>query len=134
MPTCERCEREAVRRHRCGICRRMFCSSCLDWPRMRGAVAWCLKTDNACDVNGKVDWVCKAVQAGWREVWTASHGRARRYHVATDDQTAACRPDPRLTVQEGDGIGIFLGQIQDAYDVPKHLRCSRNGCKQRWPV
>ena len=29
---------------------------------------------------------------GRREVWTASHGRATRYHVMVDGGFAACRP------------------------------------------
>jgi hypothetical protein len=67
------------------------------------------------------------MMAGWREVWTATHGRARRYHVVANNGMAACRPNNRL-----DGGGIPLGRLTRAADVPVHMRCQRNGCRQRW--
>jgi hypothetical protein len=69
------------------------------------------------------------LRAGWREVWTGTHGEARRYHVATKDDVAACRPNPHMIK----GKTIPLDRLQDAKDVPAILRCQRNGCKQRWP-
>jgi hypothetical protein len=73
------------------------------------------------------------MKAGWRDVWTQSHGLARRYHVVVGDGVdgegmAACRPDQKMN-----GHGIPLTSIIAAEDVPVILRCQRSGCRQRWP-
>ena len=64
---------------------------------------------------------------GRREVWTASHGRACRYHVMVDHGVAACRPHIRrwsnLSV-------ILLCDLIPIGDMPSHMACLRNGCKQ----
>lgn len=71
------------------------------------------------------------VLAGHREVWTASHGRAGRYHVAlSGTATAACSPCE--TLHDGHRR-IILGDLIDAEEVPQHLRCQRPACKKRWP-
>lgn len=71
------------------------------------------------------------VLAGHREVWTASHGRAARYHVALDgDPVAACSPARGLHGNRR----IILGTLADATEVPLHMRCARPACAKRWPV
>lgn len=51
-------------------------------------------------------------------------------HIATDDDVAACKSDPVFSSYRRT---IPLGNFVDAEDVPPHMRCQRNGCKQRWP-
>lgn len=68
--------------------------------------------------------------AGFREVWTSTHGRAARYHISIDG-TAACAPNPT----SGSGNRrMLLGDILDAADVPPILRCRRRACANRWPI
>ena len=66
---------------------------------------------------------------GRREVWTASHGHAGRYHVLVDGGVAACRPK-----QEGwrnrSVILINASTLLPIGDVTSHMACQRNGCRQ----
>lgn len=66
--------------------------------------------------------------AGHREVWTASHGRATRYHVMVDHGRAACR----ASVDERNRTVIILNEdtLIPIGDVPGILACQRNGCAQ----
>jgi hypothetical protein len=63
-----------------------------------------------------------SVWAGHREVWTATHGRAARYHVANEYNGAVC--SPAITLRGGNRRIIL---------VPEILRCARPACKKRWP-
>ena len=71
-----------------------------------------------------------SVWAGHREVWTATHGRAARYHVANEYNGAVC--SPAITLRGGNRR-IILGDLMPAEDVPEILRCARPACKKRWP-
>jgi hypothetical protein len=66
---------------------------------------------------------------GRREVWTATHGHAGSYHVMVDGGVAACRPK-----QEGWGhrsVLLICGDtIVPIGQVPSHMCCRRNGCRQ----
>ena len=64
---------------------------------------------------------------GHREVWTASHGRATRYHVMADGGVAACRSKQRHLRPYS---VILLGSLIPIGDVPGHMCCQRNGCRQ----
>ena len=70
------------------------------------------------------------IWAGRSEVWTKSHVRATRYHIRIDRGVAACRPfrDGRWTYYNGilicEDILVPIGQ------VPSHMVCRRNGCRQ----
>ena len=64
---------------------------------------------------------------GHREVWTASHGRAARYHVMADGGVAACRSKQRCWRPYS---VILLGSLIPIGDVPGHMCCQRNGCHQ----
>jgi len=75
------------------------------------------------------DVVVSDVMAGHREVWTSTHGRASRYHVAVDG-CAACAPNASLA---GGNRRIVLGELIDADEVPAILRCKRVACAKRWP-
>jgi len=66
--------------------------------------------------------------AGRREVWTSTHGRATRYHVMVDDGMAACRPSPWF--RGGNGILLCESTLIYVGDVPGHMCCQRNGCRQ----
>ena len=68
--------------------------------------------------------------AGRREVWTKSHGRATRYHIMIDGGVAACRPfrDGRWTYYNG--ILICEDTLVPIGQVPAHMVCRRNGCRQ----
>ncbi len=69
--------------------------------------------------------------AGHREVWTPTHGRAGRYHVALEGEPmAACSPARTL---HGGNRRIILGDLVPAGSVPVHLRCQRPACLKRWP-
>ncbi len=71
------------------------------------------------------------VLAGHREVWTSTHGRASRYHVALDGEPmAACSPARSLA---GGTRRIVLGDLCEASEVPQILRCRRRACAKRWP-
>jgi hypothetical protein len=65
---------------------------------------------------------------GHREVWTASHGLATRYHVMVDGGLAACRAKYPHRWQPF-GL-IVLGDLIPIAKVPAHMRCQRNGCRQ----
>lgn len=69
------------------------------------------------------------MQAGTREVWTSSHGRATRYHVATANGAAACRPQVE-TWQNRSVIILVESSLIDVADVPSHMKCQRDGCRQ----
>jgi hypothetical protein len=66
---------------------------------------------------------------GRREVWTATHGWAGRYHVMIDGGVAACR-----SKQEGwrNRSVIVIGEdtLVQIDKVPPHMRCRRGGCRQ----
>jgi hypothetical protein len=64
---------------------------------------------------------------GRREVWTATHGRARRYHVMVDDGVAACRS--KLPTWHNRSV-ILLTALIPIGEVPQSLCCLRNGCRQ----
>lgn len=62
---------------------------------------------------------------GHREVWTASHGRATRYHVVTDDGTALCRNGAaynRGVIVLNEDTFVPIGVIEG------HMLCRRGGC------
>lgn len=64
-------------------------------------------------------------RAAWRDAsWFRYPGRARRFHVLRTDDSAACGLPGFLCV---DG-----SRVVD--DVPRELRCRRNGCRQLWPA
>lgn len=65
---------------------------------------------------------------GHREVWTASHGRATRYHVMVDRGVAACRAKQKHRWQPYSLI--VLGALVPIAKVPAHMCCQRNGCRQ----
>ena len=65
---------------------------------------------------------------GHREVWTASHGRADRYHVMVDGGMAACRAKQRHRWQPHSLI--LLGALIPIAEVPARMCCQRNGCRQ----
>lgn len=67
--------------------------------------------------------------AGRREVWTASHGRAGRYHVMVDGGVAACRPNANTWRSQG-VILICEDTLLPIGEVPSHMCCRRNGCRQ----
>jgi hypothetical protein len=73
------------------------------------------------------------VLAGHREVWTSTHGWAGRWHVATDEGMAACRPNPIMRRPTANRGSIVLGDLRDAAEIDPLIRCRRNGCRQRWP-
>ena len=64
---------------------------------------------------------------GRREVWTATHGRATRYHVMVDGGVAACRL--KQTKWQNRSV-IVLTDLIPIGDMPAHMACLRNGCKQ----
>ena len=64
---------------------------------------------------------------GRREVWTSTHGRATRYHVMVDGGVAACRP--KQTQWRNRSV-IVLTDLLPIADMPAHMACLRNGCKQ----
>ena len=68
--------------------------------------------------------------AGMREVWTKSHGQATRYHIMIDNSVAACRPfrDGRWSYYNG--ILICEHTLVPIGQVPGHMICRRNGCRQ----
>ena len=78
--------------------------------------------------------------AGRREVWTATHGRATAYHVLVDDGMAACRPNPKFRGshrttrgtprKKYDAIILCELTIIPIGEVPGHMTCGRNGCRQ----
>jgi hypothetical protein len=65
--------------------------------------------------------------AGLREVWTASHGRAARYHVMVDGGVAACRP--KQTLWKNRSVILLCNHIPIG-EVAAHMCCRRNGCRQ----
>lgn len=67
--------------------------------------------------------------AGRREVWTASHGRATRYHVMVADGTAACRPNANSWRSQG-VILLCTDTLIPIGEVPAYMACLRNGCRQ----
>jgi hypothetical protein len=76
-----------------------------------------------------------AMRAGRREVWTASHGHAGRYHVVTPDNTAACRPGRKQSdgawSWRNRGVIVICEQTEiPLLDVPAHMACTRSGCRQ----
>lgn len=68
--------------------------------------------------------------AGRREVWTKSHGRTTCYHIMADNSVAACRPfrDGRWCYYNG--IIICEATLVPIGQVPSHMLCRRNGCRQ----
>lgn len=64
---------------------------------------------------------------GRREVWTSTHGRATRYHVMVDGGVAACRP--KQTSWTNRSV-ILLCDLIPIGDMPSHMACLRNGCRQ----
>lgn len=64
---------------------------------------------------------------GHREVWTASHGRAARYHVMVDGGVAACKSQQ---YSRNPHRVIVLGALIPIAKVPAHMCCQRNGCRQ----
>jgi hypothetical protein len=70
------------------------------------------------------------VLAGFREVWTSTHGRAARYHIAIDG-AAACATCPTL---KSGTRRIILGDLINAEFVPLVMRCRRAACAKRWPT
>ena len=68
--------------------------------------------------------------AGMREVWTKSHGRAARYHIMVDGAVAACRPFRDGSWNHYKGILICEYTLVPIGDVPSHMVCRRNGCRQ----
>ena len=65
---------------------------------------------------------------GHREVWTASHGHATRYHVMVDGGMAACRAKQDRRWQPYSLI--MLSDLISITKVPGHMCCQRNGCRQ----
>jgi len=65
---------------------------------------------------------------GRREVWTASHGYASRYHVMVDRGVAACRAKQDRRWQPFSLI--VLGGLIPIAEVPPRMCCQRNGCRQ----
>jgi hypothetical protein len=65
---------------------------------------------------------------GHREVWTASHGHATRYHVMVDRGLAACRAKEQRRWQPFSLI--VLGALIPITKVPGNMACQRNGCRQ----
>ena len=66
---------------------------------------------------------------GRREVWTASHGRATRYHVLVDGGLAACRPNQNTWRSHG-CLVICADTLMPITKVPANMCCLRNGCRQ----
>lgn len=66
---------------------------------------------------------------GRREVWTSTHGRASRYHVMVDGGVAACRPRQERW-RNRSVILIAEDTLIPIADVPAHVCCLRNGCRQ----
>ncbi len=90
-------------------------------------------------VNGRVDERLaripnlkpkEIVLAGRREVWTATHGWAGKYHVSVDG-LAACSPAHSL---RGGNRRMILGDLMHADEVPAAQRCARPACAKRWPT
>ncbi len=67
---------------------------------------------------------------GRREVWTSTHGRAGRYHVMGDRGVAACRPGVSNTWRSQSVILICENTLVPIAEVPPHMCCLRNGCRQ----
>jgi hypothetical protein len=65
---------------------------------------------------------------GKREVWTTSHGYAGRYHVMVDGGLAACRS--KQTRRWQPYSLILLTALIPITEVPTHMCCLRNGCRQ----
>lgn len=66
---------------------------------------------------------------GRREVWTATHGRATRYHVMVDGGVAACRKN-QTTWRNRSVIVINEQSLIPIAEVPPHMCCLRDGCRQ----
>lgn len=66
---------------------------------------------------------------GRREVWTASHGRATRYHVLIDGGVAGCRPKAGGW-RNRSVILLAEDTLIPIAEVPANLCCQRNGCRQ----
>jgi hypothetical protein len=64
---------------------------------------------------------------GRREVWTATHGRASKYHVMVDGGVAGCRPNVNSWRSQG---VILVGALIPIGAVPANMCCLRNGCRQ----
>jgi hypothetical protein len=65
---------------------------------------------------------------GRREVWTSTHGRAARYHVMIDGGVAACRK--KQNWRNRSVILLNEDSLIPIVDVPAHMCCLRNGCRQ----
>lgn len=65
---------------------------------------------------------------GLREIWTASHGEATRYHVMIDDGMAACRAKQQRRWQPYSLI--TLCHLIPITKVKAYMCCQRNGCRQ----
>lgn len=64
------------------------------------------------------------MKAGMRDAsWYASPGTAARYHIDIDG-VAACQWN-MLLVRES---------LQEASEVPEHLRCQHPACKKYWEI
>lgn len=66
---------------------------------------------------------------GRREVWTATHGRATRYHVMVDGGVAACRKN-QTRWKNRSVILICEDTLIPIAQVPGHMLCLRSGCRQ----
>jgi hypothetical protein len=64
--------------------------------------------------------------AGQREVWTSTHGRGTKYHIATAGRypAPACNPKKML---------FYEPSMRPASQVPVYMRCQRPGCRGKWP-
>jgi len=86
------------------------------------------KLKDGCYVKPYVLLEVEQLWCGHREVWTASHGLATRYHVMVDGGMAACRSKQPRRWQSYSLI--VLGALIPITAVPSHMCCQRNGCRQ----
>lgn len=84
---------------------------------------------NGCYVRPFALLEIEQLWCGRREVWTASHGRATRYHVMIDGGVAACRKNQTRWANRS-VILICENTLVSITKVPGHMCCLRNGCRQ----